>query len=59
MADHKAKHGREHDAKTGHEKRVEQPHEEHAAVCIGFAIGNERLIDNQIPQYCRESRSRW
>ena len=44
-ADHKAEHGRKHDAETGHEKRVEQPHEKHAAVCIGFAIGNERLID--------------
>ncbi len=44
-ADDEAEHGRQHDPDPGDQQRVEQADQEDAAIGVGFAIGNERLID--------------
>jgi hypothetical protein len=43
--DDEAEDGREHDPEPGDEQRIEQPHEEDAAIGVRFVVGNERLID--------------
>ncbi len=56
-ADEEADHGRQHDADPGHQQRVEQAHEEHAAVGVRFVIGNERLVDAEAGDLVEEAEA--
>ena len=52
----KAEDGREHDAEAGDQQRVEQPDQEDAAVGVGLAVGDQRLIDAEARGVARKPK---
>ena len=53
----KPENGREHDAERRHQQRVEQPDQEHAAIGVLLAVGDQRLADAEAGRVVEETEA--